>query len=230
MARQRYKTADDAISSIQANINKVALLKQNSSSRTDALAASKLQSDLRRTTNADCGTLIDMLGDKYKAQIIALQQGLDGNWVSINHNLDVKRPQYEEQQPSAETQHGTETLLDLAGRIDALNQANLAQEEQEIETQRGKLRHFSVAAICLLLSLEFAIAGERRHGKEVHGSNRFAMVIQKCRPSLRRLGISGSLSHPTQYSSLGNNRCQPFSILPGSAAHPRWGSRPPCGI
>jgi signal transduction histidine kinase len=158
MARQRYKTADDAISSIQANINKVALLKQNSSSKTDALAASKLLSDLRRTTNTDCGTLIDMLGAKYKAQIVALQQGLDGNWLSINHNLNVKRPQYEEQQPSAETQHGTETLLDLAGRIDALNQANLAQEEQEIETQRGKLRRFSVAAVCLLLSLEFAIA------------------------------------------------------------------------
>jgi signal transduction histidine kinase len=155
MARQRYKTADDAISSIQANINKVALLKQNSSSMTDA---SKLLSDLRRTTNTDCGTLIDMLGAKYKAQIIALQQGLDGNWLSINHNLNVKRPKYEEQQPSAETQHGTETLLDLAGRIDVLNQANLAQEEQEIETQRGKLRRFSVAAVCLLLWLEFAIA------------------------------------------------------------------------
>ena len=121
MARQRYKTADDAISSIQANIHKVALLKQNSSRKTDTLAAAKLLSDLRRTTNSDCDTLIDMLGAKYQAQIIALQQGLDGNWVSINHNLNVKRPQYEEQQPSAETQHGTETLRMELGTLSFLD-------------------------------------------------------------------------------------------------------------
>jgi signal transduction histidine kinase len=158
MARQRYKTADDAISSIQANINKVALLKQNSSSKTDALATSKLLSELRRTTNNDCATLIDMLGAKYKAQIIALHQALDGDWVLIDDNLNVKRPPYEKQLPSAKAQHGTEALLDLAGRIDALNQANLAQEEQELETQRENLRRFSMAAVFLLLLLEFAIA------------------------------------------------------------------------
>src|ERR1700740_76438 len=52
--RQKYKTADDAISDIQANINKAALLKQRSSSKTDSLAASKLLSDLHRATNIDC--------------------------------------------------------------------------------------------------------------------------------------------------------------------------------
>ena len=31
--------------------------------------------------------------------------------------------------------------------------------------------------------------GERRQGEEVHGSNRFTMVIQKCCPSLRRFWI-----------------------------------------
>jgi signal transduction histidine kinase len=158
MARQTYKTADDAISDIQANINKAALLKPNSSSKADSLAASKLLSELRRAINADCDTLIRVLGAKHKSQIIALQQGFDGNWLLINHNLNARRPKYGDQQPSAEAQHGTETLLDLAGRIDTLNQANLVQEEHEIETQRGKLRRFSVAATFLLLSLEFAIA------------------------------------------------------------------------
>lgn len=158
MARQTYKTADDAISDIQANINKAALLKQNSSSKTDSLATSKLRSELSRAINSDCDTLMGVLGAKYKSQIIALQQGFDGNSGLINHNLNAKRPQYIGQHPSAAAQHGTESLLDLAGRIDALNQANLAQEEQELETQRGKLRRFAVAAIFLLLLLEFAIA------------------------------------------------------------------------
>ncbi len=158
MARQRFKTADDAISSIQANINKVALLKENSSSKTDPLATSKLLSDLRRTTNNDCATLIDMLGAKYKAQIIALHQALDGDWVLIDDNLNVKRPPYEKHHSAAKAQLGTEALLDLAGRIDALNQANLAQEEQALETQRETLRRFSIAAVLLLLLLEFAVA------------------------------------------------------------------------
>jgi hypothetical protein len=30
---------------------------------------------------------------------------------------------------------------------------------------------------------------ERRHGKEVHRDNGFTTVAQKCRPSLRRLGV-----------------------------------------
>lgn len=46
--------------------------------------------------------------------------------------------------------------------------------------------------------------GKRGHGEEVHRHNRLAMVAQKRRPSLCRLGISRSLSHPTQHGSLGN--------------------------
>ncbi len=49
-------------------------------------------------------------------------------------------------------------MLDLAGRIDALNQGRLAREEQEIESQQIKLRHYAIAATLLLLLLECAIA------------------------------------------------------------------------
>jgi hypothetical protein len=55
--------------------------------------------------------------------------------------------------------------------------------------------------------------GERRQGEEVHGSHRFAMVIQKCRPSLRGSGSLGAfliqrntvcseMSKPSIFSSL----------------------------
>lgn len=158
MARQTYKTADDAISDIQANINKAALLKQNGYSNTESLTASRLLSDLHRATDIDCSTLITVLGAKHKVQIVALQEGLDEYWVLINRSLMEARIRNGGKKLSAEPEYGPETLLDLAGRIDTLNQANLVQEEQEIEAQREKLRRFSIAATLLLLSLEFAIA------------------------------------------------------------------------
>jgi hypothetical protein len=41
-----------------------------------------------------------------------------------------------------------------------------------------------------------------RYREEVHRSNRFSVIIQKGRPALRWFGISWSLPHPTQNSSL----------------------------
>ena len=51
-----------------------------------------------------------------------------------------------------------ERVLDLAGRIDALNQASLAREEHESEAQQTELRRFAIAATLMLLLLECAIA------------------------------------------------------------------------
>jgi len=45
---------------------------------------------------------------------------------------------------------------------------------------------------------------QRRHGEEVHRGNRFAMVVQKSRPSLCRLRIARCFSHPAQHGSLRN--------------------------
>ena len=45
---------------------------------------------------------------------------------------------------------------------------------------------------------------KRWHGEEVHSCNRFSMIIQKSRPSLRLLRISRCLSHPSQHRSLRN--------------------------
>lgn len=44
--------------------------------------------------------------------------------------------------------------------------------------------------------------GECRHGEEIHGGDRFAVIIQKSSPSFRRLRIPWCLPHPTQNSSL----------------------------
>jgi hypothetical protein len=44
--------------------------------------------------------------------------------------------------------------------------------------------------------------GERRNGEEVHGRDGFSMIAQERCPSSCRLGISRSLSHPSQHGPL----------------------------
>ena len=53
---------------------------------------------------------------------------------------------------------------------------------------------------------------QRRHGKEIHGSDSFTMVAQKCRPPLCRLWTSRRFPHPAQHCSLGNLEAQHFEF------------------
>src|ERR1700678_3542364 len=74
-ARQVYKIADDAISDIQANINKGALVEQ-SGFRTLDIGAAKRIADLQRSTDQDCATLANAIDPGQKPRVLALQQGL----------------------------------------------------------------------------------------------------------------------------------------------------------
>jgi signal transduction histidine kinase len=154
-ARQIYQRADDAISDIQANINKGALIEQSGFSNLNVVETERRIFDLQRDTGNDCTTLIDLLGASQKLQILALQQGLDQYWRSIQQGLSTPRTQ---QRLFSALQDQPEKVLDLAGRIDALNQASLAREEQEIEAQQTTLRQFAIAATFMLVLLECAIA------------------------------------------------------------------------
>jgi signal transduction histidine kinase len=157
-AHQVYKKADDAISDIQANINKGALLEQTAFNDPNGIDAESRIFELQRNTTADCITLIDLIGANQKAQIAALQQGLDQYWTSIQQSLSTSRMQHGQQKLFTELKNQPERVLDLAGRIDALNQASLARQEQESEGQQNKLRGFAMAATLMLLLLECAIA------------------------------------------------------------------------
>ena len=66
--------------------------------------------------------------------------------------------QHGQQKLFTELKNQPERVLDLAGRIDALNQASLARQEQESEEQQTELREFAIAATFMLLLLECAIA------------------------------------------------------------------------
>ena len=157
-ARQLYKLADDAISDIQANINKGALIEQSAFSDPNGIETANRISELVVNTRNDLTTLINLIGANQKPQILALQQGLDQYWSSIQQSLTTSRMQQEQQKLFTELENQPEKVLDLAGRIDALNQASLAREEQETEGQQAKLREFAIAATFMLLLLEFAIA------------------------------------------------------------------------
>jgi signal transduction histidine kinase len=101
---------------------------------------------------------MDLIGVNQKPQIVALQQGLDQYWGSIQQSLRTSRTRHGEETLFNELENQPEKVLDLAGRIDALNQASLAREEQEIEAQQTKLRKIAIAATLMLLLLECAIA------------------------------------------------------------------------
>jgi signal transduction histidine kinase len=157
-ARQIYQKADDAISDIQANINTGALIEQGGSSNGEILSAERRIADLRHATDQDCASLSVLLGTGQKTQLAALQQGLDEYWGSIEQNLAAARTQHGQQKFFSELENRPKKVLELAGRIDALNQGNLAREEQEVENQQNKLRRIAIAATLLLLLLELAIA------------------------------------------------------------------------
>jgi signal transduction histidine kinase len=157
-AHQVYQAADDAISDIQANINKGALTEQSGFSSPNVAETENRISDLQRNTQNDCAALLDLIGANQRPQILALQQGLDEYWSSIQQSLSTSRTQHGQQILFSELENQPERVLDLAGRIDALNQARLAREEQDIESQQTTLREYAIAATLMLLMLECAIA------------------------------------------------------------------------
>jgi len=154
-ARQTYHKADDAISNIQANINKGALIELNNLRSPDIATAQRGLASLRQSTQSDSTILMDLLGARQKSQILALQHGLDEYWSAIEQSLTTPRTQ--EQQLFIELEKQPGTLLELAGHIDGLNQERLAREERDIEGQQSSLERFAIAATIILLLLECAI-------------------------------------------------------------------------
>jgi len=157
-AHQVYKLADDAISDIQANVNKGALIEQSAFTDPKGIEPANRISGLALNTRNDLNTLMNLIGTNQKPQILALRQGLDQYWSSIQQSLITSRMRHDQQKFFTELKNQPEKVLDLAARIDALNQASLAREEQEAEGQQAKLREFAVAATLVLLLLELAIA------------------------------------------------------------------------
>jgi hypothetical protein len=63
---------------------------------------------------------------------------------------------------------------------------------------------------------------ERRHGEEIHASNRVSVILQKRSPSPRRLWISRSFPHPTQHRSLGDVGAEHLQFTVNARRSPGW--------
>ena len=67
--------------------------------------------------------------------------------------------------------------------------------------------------------------GNRCHGEEVHGRNRFPMVSKEGEPTFGRVRISRCSFHPTGYGSLGEIKTEheEFPMYPRRSPGYRWG-------
>jgi len=54
--------------------------------------------------------------------------------------------------------------------------------------------------------------GQRRHGEEIHGSNRFAVVGEERRPAFGWIRTPRRFSHPPKYTTLGNVVAEHFQF------------------
>src|ERR1700722_3975760 len=110
-ARQVYKSVDDAISDIQANINKGALIEQSSLRTSDVVEAARRIAELKRRTAEECATLESGIDPSQKRRILALQQGLKEYWSSIQQSLVSPRTPRGEQSLFSELESQPEKVL-----------------------------------------------------------------------------------------------------------------------
>jgi signal transduction histidine kinase len=155
-AHRLYQKADDAITEIRANIYKAALMVRNVSGEGDDGAAERRMTAIRLATARELATLSSLLDATQHAQLVALHSKLSEYWESLSHNREAGRGPG--QQFPNDGSNRPEEVLELAERMDALNEGNLSHEEQQIQAQQGTLRQFATGATSLLLILGLAIA------------------------------------------------------------------------
>jgi signal transduction histidine kinase len=157
-AHRVYTAADDAITEIRTNIYRAALVLRDVSSERDARSAEHRIASLRLATARQFDTLSPLLDTTQHARLIALQHALSDYWTSLSHILETHPHTLGAQDFSNHENDKTREVLQLAERIDALNEANLSFEEQQVQSQQRTLRQFATGATSLLLLLGFAIA------------------------------------------------------------------------
>ena len=157
-AHRVYQTADDAITDVRENIYKAALVMRDASRERDESPPNNRIAAIRLSAAQEFNTLSSLLDATQHERLIALQHGLNDYWTSLSQILETHRRTHDPEGFSGNENHRTQALLQLAERIDSLNEANLSLEEQQIQTQQRSLRQFAAGATSLLLLLGIAIA------------------------------------------------------------------------
>ncbi len=157
-AHRIYQTANDAITEIRANIYKAVLLVRDAAVQGNQRSAHNRLDAIRLTTVHDFDTLSSLLDTSEHAHLVALQNGLAEYWNSLSRVLETAGQGAIRQNFPNEERNRYQEVLQLAEKIDALNEANLSTEEQQIQSQQRMLRRFAAGAASLLLLLGVAIA------------------------------------------------------------------------
>lgn len=139
-AQRAYQAAKDAITHIRANIYKAALVSRDIP-ETGNNAGQRQLAAISASTAHHMDTLAVLLDATQHIQLVSLRTGLEEYWRS-----------------AAAGGGKLQAVLQLAERVDSLNEANLSMEERQIQLQQRALRQFATGATGLLLLLGLAIA------------------------------------------------------------------------
>jgi signal transduction histidine kinase len=159
-AHRLYLQGDDAINDIRFDVYGAALLLRDAATPQQTPAIRNKIANLRASDEVRIKTLRSILPAVQQPQLERLQNELARYWESAARTIDeVERGDTSTPVYLKERNDEREAVLNLAEQIDALNTANLAFEEREIDNQQFALRRFGATVTGALLVLGLLIAG-----------------------------------------------------------------------
>src|SRR5579884_1034154 len=141
-AHTQYQRADDAITNIRADVYRSALLFHEAAGPRPRPDVQQEIARVRSSADKDLVLLYKLLGPSQTASLDALRRELQRYWQSATPADDGERRQ---------------AVLTLAERIDAINEASIHEQENEIRDDRAALRRFALWAAMLLVVFSVAI-------------------------------------------------------------------------
>jgi signal transduction histidine kinase len=159
-AHRLYEQGDDAITDIRGDVYSAALLLRDAAMEQQTGSIRNKVYTLRASNEAHLKALRSLLPATQYPKLEHLRHELNAYWTSVTETVhqiergDISAPAYAKSRTDQR-----QSVLELAEQIDALNTANLALEEREVEDQQQALRRFAATATGALLVLGFVIAG-----------------------------------------------------------------------
>jgi signal transduction histidine kinase len=157
-AHRQYQHADDAITNIRANVYRAALLSHDIPPDQRPLALRDRLASLRSASEAEANRLDSLLKASEHGSVESLKRLLNSFWRS----LEISGNELEDfGGTSGNTDKRGElrdAVLNIAEQIDALNEANIQDQETETSDNRQALRRFALRSTALLVALSICVA------------------------------------------------------------------------
>ena len=143
-AHRLYEQGDDAITDIRAAVYGAPLLLRDAVTLQQKASIRDRISAFRSSDEVHLKSLRSLLPSTQYPKLDRLQNELTNYWTSVAQTVtELQRGDVSTPVNSKARTDQRQTVLELAEQIDALNTANLALEEREIEDQQYALRRFA---------------------------------------------------------------------------------------